>query len=131
MTSIADQLRLLADQLDGAPIHAADAPVPAGFIRVTPTGVKAKGSRLYPDPAALGRGATPQELNLWGYYTIVTNKNVGPYTFGGVSHLADSFATFPEAVDRIEHAEEWSTQADLDEQARVAAYNAKAKWISR
>jgi hypothetical protein len=128
MSTIADQLRALADQLDGTPVHPVDAPVPAGFVRVTPTGVRAKGSRLYPDPAALGRGSSPQELNLWGYYTIVTGKNIGPYMFSGAGTLADSFATFPEAVDRMEHPDDWATQADWDERKRMEEYNAGLSW---
>jgi len=131
MTSIADQLRALADQLDKVPVAPVDPPVPAGFVLVKPTGVNAKGvSRLYPTPESFGRGSSWRELNLWGYYTLATSKIVGPYTFSGSSKLATDFANFPEAVDRIEHPEDWATQEDIDLQAKLKARDVGAHWVS-
>lgn len=136
MTSIADQLRAIADQLDGKVVE--DFPQKPGLVAVRPTGPLGQGvTRWYPDPNSIG---LPEGCNLLGYASVISgminedgqpyqNPNtLGLYFMAGdtINRLAaQGWAKFPEAVDRMAHPQDWFTQEELDYYARLAERDRK------
>ena len=118
--SLADQLRLIADKLDG--VHTADPTAPPpGMVAVRPTGPEGQGKvRFYPEPV-------PGE-NAWGYCTRVSgikDKNGTPYYPPNIvstplNYLLESQSFipsgFPEVCDYIQHKRDWWPQWYLDVQ---------------
>lgn len=127
---ISDQLRHLADQLDGTVTGGGDYQRP-GYVKVVPTGVRAGGIvRFYPAPepseglftyaSRIQRmldpdsGQTYVPSVLWG--SAIFSPVMGGQGFPG--NEAEQF-------DRIMHPRDWMTQADLDREANLEATGAK------
>lgn len=147
MPSIADQLRAIANQLDGtAPPPPVDtiAATPAGMVRVTPTGVNAAVSRLYPK---LGSLPTPLPLTvgIWSYTTYLAFNNMrradgtvycSQPTVWAVNREPlpaageDPSARYATAIDKVEYPEDWMTQEEINAAAARAAAQGPAVWIS-
>lgn len=138
--SIADQLRDLANQLDGIVVSHTTEEVREGFVKVTPTGVRATGaSRWYPDPQVLMPGST----NCWSYaqrLTQLKDKNGEPYCTQTAAIMFMNMTPpelvpiimagrFAEAVDRMQHPQEWWNQEEEDRQVAMHAATIDSVWV--
>lgn len=120
---LTDQIRVLLDQLDGAPAgEVGDAP-PPGYVYVYPTGPLAKGARhLWPEPEP-----NNGDGNAWGYVNrcswTINPKTGQPFIPPGIvgifpiSYVVG--ATYPECADKFLYPEMWWDQAEVDRQQRM------------
>jgi hypothetical protein len=133
ISQIAAMLRSILTEIDGGAPSPSPNQAPPGFVYVSPTGPQGAGkSRLWPLPhqeqgetllGYAGRCMSVMDGNGKFYYQP---GRYGPILQGAVSNVAN----MAEALDRITYANDWATQAELDQQARLAERDAGAPWIS-
>jgi len=134
MTTVADRLRAIADELDGKVTVSPDV-VPAGMAAVHPTGVKGVGkTRYWPLPTTI----LNENANLWAYLVELARERnpatgmnwVNPGVASGLfptwaNRMAEAGQpAYPEIADRMQFPEDWYNQAELDQLAALKARDA-------
>lgn len=156
MSSLSDQLRAIAAQLDAtfvatpATPATPDAPTPpptvlgppAQHVAVYPTGPRGQGKvRFYPDPAAVTAYDGGPVQTLSGYASQIQEKWASPHfdfrrlggmLFGGFAPVSGP-ADFPAALDKLAYPDDWKSQETLDYEAKLKARDAQigATWSPR
>ena len=119
--------------LAAVPPHAVLVVPPAGEVGVNPTGPRGLGTtRFWPEPhPEQGEMLLGYAGRCMKFIDPTTGKPVYPAArYGPILLGAPAGANFAEQLDKILYPYDWMTEAELEQDAKLKARDANAKWVS-